>query len=146
MLPVLAPAGAITGSTRKRGCALLHHSRACVGFQLRSIASWAWLPDDSEGSNLQNHLVAKLSSSDIASGLPAASLKAGTCVSSVRCIHCRNVFNSRRADMFPNAEEVPQCGFPEKKSCLRLIVFFKGPTCSYRRKHIEMVILLWIGI
>ena len=35
------------------------------------------------------------SSSDIASCLQAASLKAGTCVSSVRCIHCRNVLNIR---------------------------------------------------
>ena len=56
----MAPAGAITGSTRKRGCALFHHSRAFVGFQLRSIAGWAWLPDDAEGSNLRHHLVVKL--------------------------------------------------------------------------------------
>ena len=40
------------------------------------------------------------SSSDIASGLPAASWKAGTCVSSVRCIHCRNVLNIRHAQNF----------------------------------------------
>ena len=60
VLLVMAPAGAITGSTRKRGCALFHHSRAFVGFQLRSIAGWAWLPDDAEGSNLRHHLVVKL--------------------------------------------------------------------------------------
>ena len=34
-----------------------HHSLALVGFQLRSFADWAWLPDDAEGSNLQHHLV-----------------------------------------------------------------------------------------
>ena len=63
-------------------------------------------------------------------------------ISSIRCIHCRNVFNSRHAEIFPNAEEVPQCGCPEKKLLAVDCFFFKGPICFYRRKHIEMVILL----
>ena len=113
----MAPAGAITGSTRKRGCALFHHSRAFVGFQLRSIASWAWLPDDAEGSNLQHHLVVKLN------GLPRN--QAQTTYVAADCV----VFPNRR---IRTSKKFRSAVCPKKKAARGWLFFFYRPTCSYR--------------
>ena len=88
---------AITGSTRKR--ALFHHSRAFVGFQLRSIASWAWLPDDAEGSNLRHHLVVKLNG-----GLPRNQVQ--TTYVAADCV----VFPSRTANHVVVGRKNLACG------------------------------------
>ena len=113
----MAPAGAITGSTRKRGCALFHHSRAFVGFQLRSIAGWAWLPDDAEGSNLRHHLVVKLN------GLPRNQVQ--TTYVAADCV----VFPNRRIRT-PKKFRSAVC--PKKKLLAVDCFFFYRPTCFYR--------------